>query len=77
MHMKKFDYGMIFTCGVMACVAALGIVAGIVVLAGAKIYKDNFPVIVGSFLAICGILWGLLLTMNNDKVEKRTDHRAA
>jgi len=30
---------------------------------------------VGSFLAIGGLLWGLLLVLNNDKVEKRTKHR--
>ena len=48
-------------------------VAGIVVLAGAKIYVYNLPLIVGSFLAIGGLLWGLLLVLNNDKVEKRTN----
>ena len=26
-------------------------------------------------LAIGGLLWGLLLVLNNDKVEKRTKHR--
>ena len=45
------------------------------VLAGAKIYVYNLPLIVGSFLAIGGLLWGLLLVLNNDKVEKRTKHR--
>ena len=52
-----------------------GMVAGIVVLAGAKIYVYNLPLIVGSFLAIGGLLWGLLLVFTNDKVEKRTKHR--
>ena len=67
--MRKLDYEFIFTCGIVAFIAALGMVAGIVVLAGAK------PLIVGSFLAIGGLLWGLLLVLNNDKVEKRTKHR--
>ena len=42
---------------------------------GRKIYVYNLPLIVGSFLAIGGLLWGLLLVLNNDKVEKRTKHR--
>ena len=57
--MRKLDYEFIFTCGI----AALGMVAGIVVLAGAKIYVYNLPLIVGSFLAIGGLLWGLLLVL--------------
>ena len=65
----------ILTCGIVAFIAALGMVAGIVVLAGAKIYVYNLPLIVGSFLAIGGLLWGLLLVLNNDNVEKRTKHR--
>ena len=73
--MRKLDYEFIFTCGIVAFIAALGMVAGIVVLAGAKIYVYNLPLIVGSFLAIGGLLWGLLLVLNNDKVEKRTKHR--
>ena len=36
--MRKLDYEFIFTCGIVAFIAALGMVAGIVVLAGAKIY---------------------------------------
>ena len=48
--MRKLDYEFIFTCG-------------IVVLAGAKIYVYNLPLIVGSFLAIGGLLWGLLLVL--------------
>ena len=70
--MRKLDYEFIFTCGIVAFIAALGMVAGIVVLAGAKIYVYNLPLIVGSFLAIGGLLWGLLLVLNNGKVEKRT-----
>ena len=73
--MRKLDYEFIFTCGIVAFIAALGMVAGIVVLAGAKIYVYNLPLIVGSFLVIGGLLWGLLLVLNNDKVEKRTKHR--
>ena len=73
--MRKLDYEFIFTCGIVAFIAALGMVAGIVVLAGAKIYVYNLPLIVGSFLAIGGLLWGLLLVLNNDNVEKRTKHR--
>ena len=73
--MRKLDYEFIFTCGIVAFIAALGMVAGIVVLAGAKIYVYNLPLIVGSFLAIGGLLWGLLLVLNNAKVEKRTKHR--
>lgn len=69
--MRKLDYEFIFTCGIVAFIAALGMVAGIVVLAGAKIYVYNLPLIVGSFLAIGGLLWGLLLVLNNDNVEKR------
>ena len=69
--MRKLDYEFIFTCGIVAFIAALGMVAGIVVLAGAKIYVYNL----GSFLAIGGLLWGLLLVLNNDNVEKRTKHR--
>ena len=42
---------------------------------GRKIYVYNLPLIVGSFLAIGGLLWGLLLVLNNDNVEKRTKHR--
>lgn len=68
--MRKLDYEFIFTCGIVAFIAALGMVAGIVVLAGAKIYVYNLPLIVGSFLAIGGLLWGLLLVLDNDKVEK-------
>ena len=75
--MRKLDYEFIFTCGIVAFIAALGMVAGIVVLAGAKIYVYNLPLIVGSFLAIGGLLWGLLLVLNNAKVEKRTKHRYA
>ncbi len=60
--MRKLDYEFIFTCGIVAFIAALGMVAGIVVLAGAKIYVYNLPLIVGSFLAIGGLLWGLLLS---------------
>ena len=74
-RMRKLDYEFIFTCGIVAFIAALGMVAGIVVLAGAKIYVYNLPLIVGSFLAIGGLLWGLLLVLNNAKVEKRTKHR--
>lgn len=48
---------------IVAFIAALGMVAGIVVLAGAKIYVYNLPLIVGSFLAIGGLLWGLLLVL--------------
>ena len=48
--MRKLDYEFIFTCGIVAFIAALGMVAGIVVLAGAKIYVYNLPLIVGSFL---------------------------
>ena len=55
--MRKLDYEFIFTCGIVAFIAALGMVAGIVVLAGAKIYVYNLPLIVGSFLAIGGLLW--------------------
>lgn len=73
--MRKLDYEFIFTCGIVAFIAALGMVAGIVVLAGAKIYVYNLPLIVGSFLVIGGLLWGLLLVLNNGKVEKRTKHR--
>ena len=69
--MRKLDYEFIFTCGIVAFIAALGMVAGIVVLAGAKIYVYNLPLIVGSFLAIGGLLWGLLLVLNNAKVEKK------
>ena len=47
--MRKLDYEFIFTCGIVAFIAALGMVAGIVVLAGAKIYVYNLPLIVGSF----------------------------
>ena len=61
--MRKLDYEFIFTCGLVAFIAALGMVAGIVVLAGAKIYVYNLPLIVGSFLAIGGLLWGLLLVL--------------
>ena len=68
--MRKLDYEFIFTCGIVAFIAALGMVAGIVVLV---VY--NLPLIVGSFLAIGGLLWGLLLVLNNDNVEKRTKHR--
>ena len=64
--MRKLDYEFIFTCGIVAFIAALGMVAGIVY---------NLPLIVGSFLAIGGLLWGLLLVLNNDNVEKRTKHR--
>ena len=73
--MRKLDYEFIFTCGIVAFIAALGMAAGIVVLAGAKVYVYNLPLIVGSFLAIGGLLWGLLLVLNNDNVEKRTKHR--
>ena len=45
--MRKLDYEFIFTCGIVAFIAALGMVAGIVVLAGAKIYVYNLPLIVG------------------------------
>ena len=43
--MRKLDYEFIFTCGIVAFIAALGMVAGIVVLAGAKIYVYNLPLI--------------------------------
>jgi len=69
--MRKLDYEFIFTCGIVAFIAALGMVAGIVVLAGAKIYVYNLPLIVGSFLAIGGLLGGLLLVLNNDKVNAK------
>lgn len=62
-RMRKLDYEFIFTCGIVAFIAALGMVTGIVVLAGAKIYVYNLPLIVGSFLAIGGLLWGLLLVL--------------
>ena len=43
--MRKLDYEFIFTCGIVAFIAALGMVAGIVVLAGAKIYVYNLSVL--------------------------------
>ena len=73
--MRKLDYEFIFTCGIVAFIAELGMVAGIVVLARATIYAYNLPLIVGSFLAIGGLLWGLLLVLNYDNVDKRTKHR--
>ena len=39
--MRKLDYEFIFTCGIVAFIAALGMVAGIVVLAGAKMNNDK------------------------------------
>ena len=76
--MRKLDYEFIFTCGIVAFIAALGMVAGIVVLAGAKIYVYNLPLIVGSFLVIGGLLWGrkrrfvLYLRYGNVEIKKQT-----
>lgn len=66
--MKTIDFEMVITCGIMALVAALGIVTGIVVFLGVRIYECNAALVSGSYFAISGIIWGILLVMNCEKV---------
>ncbi len=54
----------------MALSAALGIVAGIVVFLGLRISECNAALLSGSYFAISGIIWGILLLMNCEKMMK-------
>ena len=69
--MKTIDLEMVITCGIMAFVAALGIVSAIVVFLGVRIYDCNAAVLSGSYFAISGIIWVILLVMNLEKMIKK------
>ena len=69
--MRTLDYEMVIVCGIMALVAALAIVVGIVVIAGVRFYQCNPAILSGSFFGISGLLWGILMLTNFDKIIKK------
>lgn len=72
--MKIIDMETILICGLMALVASLGIVMGIVVFMGVAISECSPAILSGSYFATSGLLWGILLLSNLKYFEKNSKY---
>lgn len=68
--MRTIDIEMVIVCGVMALAAALGVVMGLFVIFEATIAECNGAIVVGCYVSMSFLMWGLLLLKNYDKVIK-------
>lgn len=69
--MKAVDMETIILCAVMAVAGTFGILAGAAAFAGIRFQEYNAAVLAGIGCGIWGILWGVLLIFNSNKVSKR------
>ncbi len=72
--MRTIDFEMVIICGVMALAAALGFIALIVVFAGISLFECNPALMSGSYFAVSGLLWGILLLFNGEKTRKNSKY---
>ena len=68
--MRTIDMEMVMVCGITALVAALGMVMGMIVILGVQFGECNAAFVVGSYFAMSGLLWGILMLKNYDKMVK-------
>lgn len=69
--MKTVDMEMIVVCAVMAAAGALGILAGIAAFAGIRFQECSTALLIGTGGILWGVIWGVLLIFNSNKVSKR------
>lgn len=65
--MKTIDKEMIGICGLIALIAALGVVSGVLVFTGTTIETCNHTFLAASYCSLSGIIWGILLIFNIQK----------
>lgn len=64
MTKKKMDQELIVGCGIMAALAAIGIVFFILLLFGWHIEQCNQVTMVTVYFVLTGMIWGILLCRN-------------
>lgn len=69
--MKTVDMETIMVCAIMAAAGAFGIMAGIAAFAGIRFQECNAVVLTGIGCTLWGMIWGVLLIFNSNKVSKR------
>ena len=61
---KRIDREMVIVCAVVAMLAALGIVFGVIVFFGWDLQECNSTLLVSGFSVLTGSIWGILLCRN-------------
>ena len=68
--MKSVDNELVGLCGLIALVAALGVVAVVLVFTGMRIETCSHTVLAASYCSLSGIFWGTLLIFNLGEGKK-------
>lgn len=69
--MRTLDLERIVICAVMALCGAFGLVTGIAAFAGICLRECSAVALSGVIGTIGGLLWGILLIFNSNKLSKR------
>lgn len=69
--MRRIDMETVMLCALVAVIGAFGVVAGIAAFAGIKFQECNSAVLAGSGCTLGGLIWGILLIFNSNRVSKK------
>ena len=58
---RKIDFETVYVTCLMACIAAVGVIAVFAVITGSDIYGWGIKKLAGLYLILCGSIWGGLL----------------
>lgn len=69
--MRRIDMETVVLCALIAVIGAFGLVAGVAAFAGIRFQECNSGILAGSGCTLGGVLWGILLIINSNRVSKR------